>query len=151
MMPDDRMTVIREIAEAYRQIFRSLHELTTPVWMELDLSMAQLKTLFVLCNDGAVPIGSVAEKLGVGLPTASHLIDRLVQAQLAVRTEDPDDRRRTLACLSPQGEELSERLRQSGWGQLQQRLARLDDATLAALHHGLCALQAVSIDEVAAP
>ena len=55
-------------------------------------------------------IGQIAEILGIGQPTASHLIDRLVQAQLVSRTEDPLDRRRTLAQLSPNGVELAERI-----------------------------------------
>src|SRR5262245_60853909 len=96
-MADQRETTISEITEAYRGVARALWRSTAPVWTELDLSMAQLKTLVILHNIGVVTIGQVAEGLGVGLPTASHLVDRLVQAQLAVRAEDPDDRRRTLA------------------------------------------------------
>src|SRR5262245_34854007 len=146
-MADKRQATIDEITEAYRDVSRALWRSTAPVWAELDLSMAQLKTLFFLHNAGAVTIGQVAEALGVGLPTASHLVDRLVQAQLAVRAEDPDDRRRTLAYLASQGKELAERLHQGSRDQLCQWLALLDDADLAALLQGLCALgRAASMD-----
>ena len=146
-MADERQTTIYEITEAYREVSRALWRSTASVWTELDLSMAQLKTLFSLHNSGAVTIGQVAEALGVGLPTASHLVDRLVQAQLAVRAEDPDDRRRTLAYLAPQGKELAERLHQGSRDQLWRWLASLGDADLAALLQGLCALgRAASTD-----
>ena len=146
-MADDRQATIYEISEAYREVSRALWRSTAPVWTELDLSMAQLKTLVILHNTGAVTIGQVAEALGVGLPTASHLVDRLVHAQLAVRAEDPDDRRRTLAYLAPQGKELAERLHQGSRDQLSRWLASLDDTDLAALLQGLCALgRAASMD-----
>jgi DNA-binding MarR family transcriptional regulator len=49
----------------------------------------------------------------VGSTIASHLVDRLV-----LRTEDPLDRRRTLAQLSPSGEELAEWINQVRFGTL---------------------------------
>ena len=135
---------IQEITETYRAIFRSLWAATAPAWIDLDLSMAQLKTLIVLSKEEPATIGQVAESLGIGLPTASHLIERLVQAGLAERTEDPLDRRRTLARLSPQGEELSERLRQGSRDRLRDWLAQLSDDERAALLYGLRALRQVS-------
>ena len=106
--------------------------------------MAQLKTLMTLYNGGAAPIGQLAEYLGIGQPTASHLVDRLVQTQLVLRTEDPLDRRRTLAQLSPGGEELAERINQVRFGTLRRWLAQLDDATLAAFLQGSRALADVA-------
>ena len=106
-MDNDEQAMIEEMTETYRAILRTLHAATAPVWMQLELSMAQLKTLFVLSDETAMPIGQVAETLGIGLPTASHLVDRLVQAGLAERSEDEQDRRRMLARLSPPGEALT--------------------------------------------
>jgi DNA-binding MarR family transcriptional regulator len=148
-MADERQATIFEITEAYRDISRALWRSTASVWTELDLSMAQLKTLVILHNTAALTIGQVAEALCVGLPTASHLVDRLVQAQLAVRAEDPDDRRRTLAYLAPQGKELAERLHQGSRDQLRRWLALLDDATLAELLPGLRALGRAASTETA--
>lgn len=117
--------------------------------MELDFSMPQLKTLLTLYNAGALSIGHIAELLGVGQPTASHLVDRLVQAGLVERTEDSEDRRRTLAELTPQGVELIERLRQIRIEPLQRWLTQLDDTTLAALHLGFRALADVAAADIA--
>jgi len=143
-MADQQSTIIEDIIEAHRSIFRAIGASAPSVWMELDLSMAQLKTLMTLYNGGAAPIGQLAEYLGIGQPTASHLVDRLVQTQLVLRTEDPLDRRRTLAQLSPGGEELAERINQVRFGTLRRWLAQLDDATLAAFLQGSRALADVA-------
>jgi DNA-binding MarR family transcriptional regulator len=148
-MADERQAIIEDIIKSQQNILRAIVALTPSVWMNLDLSMAQLKTLMALYNCGALPIGQIAEILGIGQPTASHLVDRLVQTQLVLRTEDPLDRRRTLAQLSPSGEELAERINQVRFGPLRRWLAQLDDAALAAFHHGSRALVAVARSETA--
>src|SRR4051812_9567629 len=146
-MADQQSAMIEDIIEAHRSISRAIGASAPSVWMELDLSMAQLKTLMTLYNGGAAPIGQIAECLGIGQPTASHLVDRLVQTQLVVRAEDPLDRRRTLAQLSPGGEELAERINQVRFGTLRRWLAQLDDDTLAAFLHGSIALAKVAKSE----
>src|SRR6266536_4959126 len=146
-MVDQQSTIIEDIIEAHQNILRAISASCPSVWINLDLSMAQLKTLMTLYNGGAAPIGQIAECLGIGQPTASHLVDRLVQTQLVLRMEDPLDRRRTLAQLSPGGEELAERINQVRFGTLRRWLAQLDDAALAAFHQGSQALAAVAKSE----
>lgn len=146
-MADQRHGTIEDIIEAHRSIFRAIGASAPSVWMELDLSMAQLKTLMTLYNGGALAIGEIAESLGIGQPTASHLVNRLVQTQLVQRTEDPLDRRRTLAQLSASGEELAERINQIRFGTLRRWLTQLDQTALTAFHQGSQALAAVAKSE----
>jgi DNA-binding MarR family transcriptional regulator len=148
-MADQRQAVIDGIIEAQQSIIRAIGASAPSVWMEIDLSMAQLKTLMTLYNNGALPIGQIAEMLGIGQPTASHLVDRLVQTQLVLRTEDPLDRRRTLAQLAPAGQELAERINQVRFGTLRRWLALLDDAALAAFAQGTYALAEIARSETA--
>jgi DNA-binding MarR family transcriptional regulator len=65
-----------------------------------------------------------------------------VQAGLAERTEDVEDRRRTLAQLTPKGEDLLARLL-SGLQQLQIWLHELDKDDLTAFLQGLKAINRV--------
>ncbi len=51
--------------------------------------MAQLKTLALVAEEPGGAIGSVATVLGITLPTASHLVDKLVRAGLVERHDDP--------------------------------------------------------------
>lgn len=146
-MADERQSIIEAIIGSHQRIYRAIGASVPSVWMNLDLSMAQLKTLMTLYHCGALPIGQIAEILGIGQPTASHLVDRLVQTGLVSRTEDALDRRRTLAQLSPGGEELAEQINQIRFAPLRRWLAQLDDATLAAFHQGSQALAAVATSE----
>src|SRR5437588_6971759 len=92
--------------------------------------MAQLKGRFALA-DSPMTIGQLADALGSGKPAASILVERLVQLALVERAEDPLDRRRTIARVTPQGEELVARLRQGGRDRLRAWLSRLGDDDLA--------------------
>ena len=148
-MTESRSTAIAEIVQAQQRLSKAMSASFGQNWMELDFSMPQLKTLLTLYNAGALSIGHIAELLGVGQPTASHLVDRLVQAGLVERTEDSEDRRRTLAELTPQAVELIERLRQIRIEPLQRWLTQLDDTALAALHLGFRALADVAAADIA--
>jgi DNA-binding MarR family transcriptional regulator len=75
----------------------------------------------------------------VGLSTGGHLVDRLVQAGLAGRAEDAGDRRRTMAHLTPKGEDLYARLL-NRTQHLQSLLQRMREDELAALLRGVQAL-----------
>jgi DNA-binding MarR family transcriptional regulator len=129
----------REVVAQYQALGRALKAASGTAWMEIDLTIAQLRTLLILAEEGPLVIGQIAQRLGIGLSTGGHLVDRLVQANLAERTEDAEDRRRTLARLSPKGEDLYARLLNHSL-QMQTLIQKLDDADLAALLQGLQAL-----------
>src|SRR2546430_9666849 len=78
--------------------------------MDIDITIAQLRTLLVLAEEGPLVIGQIAQRLGVGLSKGGHLVDRLMQAGLPERAEDAEDRRRTLPQLTPKAEDLYARL-----------------------------------------
>src|SRR6202162_4661343 len=96
----------REVVTQFQTLTRTLKATAGTVWMDIDLTIAQLRTLLVLAEEGPLVIGQIAQRLGIGLSTGGHLVDRLVQADLAERAEDAEDRRRTLARLSPAGGDL---------------------------------------------
>ncbi len=128
---------IKEACEAYRAMIRALlQSASAPDWVELELTIAQVKALFALSDDEPATIGYVAHRLGIGLPTASHLVEKLVRGELVERTEDPKDRRRALARLTPTGEELVDRLL-GGVHHLPALLRELDEDDLAAFLKGL--------------
>src|SRR6185312_3333579 len=117
---------------------------TATEWLDLDLSMAQVKALFVLMQRQPVPIGALADCLGVGMSGGSHLVDRLVQDELVERSEDPDNRRRTLIRLTPAAEALVTRLQQGRVEQLRRCLRRMEQDDLQMLLTGLRALDAAA-------
>ena len=140
-----RVQIVDDIVKAQKQIMRDMHAGTELSWIQLELTMAQLKGLFVL-SDNAMTIGQVAEALHTGKPAASILVDRLVQLGFVERLEDPLDRRRTIARLTPVGDELAARLQQGGRQRLNEALDRLSEMDLAALAQGLRSLAAAIAD-----
>lgn len=75
---------------------------------EPSLSVSQLRTLFFLNCYPGMDLSSVADHLGVTRPTASVIVNRLVQQGLVNRTEHPQERRCVVLTLTRTG---SQRLR----------------------------------------
>ena len=138
-MIQTREELEQEVVAQYQTLARTLKASSGTVWMDIDLTIAQLRTLLVLAEEGPLVIGQIAQRLGVGLSTGGHLVDRLVQAGLAERAEDAEDRRRTLAQLTPKGEDLYARLLNHPL-QIQMLIQKLDKDDLAALLQGLQAI-----------
>jgi DNA-binding MarR family transcriptional regulator len=81
--------------------------------------------------------------LRIGQSAASLLVDRLVQAHLAERTDDPTDRRRAIVRLTEAGEASLGRQR-VGQQRLHAFLSGLDDAHLAIVIDTFTALLALT-------
>src|SRR5207245_1710670 len=62
-------------------------------WLNLDLTMAQFKAACALSIDQPTTVGALGQRLGIGLPAASHIVERLVRLSLADRYDDPRARR----------------------------------------------------------
>ena len=130
------------VAERLRQVMRLLRRGAPEDWTALDLTMAQMKALFVLHHRGPVKVSDLAEALGVTAPSMTGTLERLVRQALVERRTDPADRRLVITALTPAGQTLVEQLHQGRRARLLSALARMDDATIAALEHGLAGLQA---------
>jgi MarR family transcriptional regulator, organic hydroperoxide resistance regulator len=134
--------LVLEVLEQYHTYFHGLKAQIGPILKNTDLTLAQLRTLAILAEDGPLVIGQIAQRLGIGLSTGGHLVDRLVQAGLAERTEDVEDRRRTVARLTPAGEDVYAQLR-IGPQRLQALLQEMGDDDLRALLQGISAMNRV--------
>ena len=62
-------------------------------WRYLDLTMAQLKAVMLLCRRGRARSRELADGLGIAPSAATPLVDRLVEQKLARREDDAADRR----------------------------------------------------------
>ena len=147
-MDTDREALLQEAVHMQKLVLGLLFQqrTTLPYWLELHISMAQLKGMFVLSHLKRSTIGEFAETLHIGRSSASLLVDHMVQDGLVERAEGTEDRRRTLICLSPRGEEMLDRLRQehAEHNLLPAWLEKLSLSDLQALTQGLRALAAVA-------
>ncbi|MDQ2961053.1 MAG: MarR family transcriptional regulator [Candidatus Dormibacteraeota bacterium] len=90
-------------------------------------SPAQLNVLGVLRELGSATVSRLATQLGISPPSASAIVDRMVDGGLVVRTRNDEDRRMVTVALSPAGEVA---LRQAVGGRkemLERVLAQLTD------------------------
>jgi DNA-binding MarR family transcriptional regulator len=130
-----------QVAELLRQVMRLQRRGSPEDWTALELTMAQMKVLFLLHHEGAAKVSDLAETLGVSAPSMTGTLDRLVRGGLVERRDDPTDRRLVINVLTPDGQALVERLHQGRRARLGAALARLDPATMHTLEHGLAALK----------
>ncbi|MGH1397090.1 MAG: MarR family winged helix-turn-helix transcriptional regulator, partial [Trichormus sp.] len=73
-----------------------------------SISIPQLRSLAFLKRSPGASLSQVADHLGVTCATASTTIERLVQRHLVKRTDHPQERRRVVLNLTPEGKELLE-------------------------------------------
>ena len=84
---------------------------------ESGLSMTNLGAIFHIHRIGSCGVTELGDHLGVTSAAASQMLERLVQQELILRTEDPDDRRVKQIVLTEKGHRILEegiRARQ-GW------------------------------------
>ena len=135
---------IEEIIQLHWSILTAMQFSSRPDWMELKMTMAQIKALFTISQGEAVPVNRIAEYLGVGQPTASHLVNKLVRQGLADRSESPTDRRVTLVRLTSQGKDLVRRLYRGGEEQYRSWMNQLTEKERKDLLSGLQALARIA-------
>ncbi len=62
-------------------------------WRSLDLTMAQLKTVMLLCRMERAKNRDLADSLGIAPSAVTPLIDRMIEQKLVRRVDDESDRR----------------------------------------------------------
>jgi DNA-binding MarR family transcriptional regulator len=90
------------------------------------MSMTHHQVIAILESEGAIPMGRLAERLGVSLPSASGIVERMVERGLVERLRDADDRRVVLVRLSPAGRRLVREFHAVRRAQMRRLLDQLD-------------------------
>jgi len=130
----DQKERILSLAE---DVFKAARNQVPRDWHRLDLTMPQLKVLFSLFVDGPLPCSSLAEAVGVSLPTINGVLERLKERDLIARRPDSHDRRRILNSLTARGRQLIDRLWTSHQDWLSELLDRMDSADMKTIEQAL--------------
>ncbi len=75
---------------------------------ENGLSLSQCGALIHLHHIGSAGVTDLGDHLGVSSAAASQMLDRLVQQDLILRSEDPGDRRVKQIVLTAKGQRIME-------------------------------------------
>lgn len=129
--PGDDASVVDLLDRADRAVDAALN----PVTAQEGLSREGWRVLLLLSRGGGRSMGEIAEHAAVPNPTATRVVDRLVAQALAFRRNDPQDRRRVLVHLSPNGRQVVERVSRQLERMLDGVLSklRIDDTDLSTL------------------
>jgi len=138
-----RARLVEESIEAYKLYWNALRQTAELAWSQLDLTLSQLKGILLLDVRGPMTISQVATILMISRPSASILIDQLVQLGLVDRTTDQADRRRAIVVLTAQGVEIVHRLTRGDQDFMRSWFERMANEDLGALSQGMQALAAV--------
>jgi DNA-binding MarR family transcriptional regulator len=135
----DKAKSIKGIVELQRQAGRILGQYAASVWIDSGLTLAQLKSLFLITKKGSTNFKKLAEALGVTPASVTRIVDRLVEQGLVSRREDPKDRRMMVLRPTDKGQTIITNLRESGINRMTRILMLLSLEELDALSQGLSA------------
>lgn len=101
----ERARRMGELSALNAAVHRRAMCLVGPLPVPGDLTMQQLRALIEVTTAPGIAGHELGERLGVSAPTASGLIDRLVDKGLVDRAEDPHDRRVRRMTLTEAGQQ----------------------------------------------
>ena len=136
----NKKILVDEITELQHQILRAMSKNEPMAWMELNLTLAQLKCLHFIYYGGTTNLISLAKALNVTPPNVTGIVNRLVIQDLVNREENPEDRRTYNLSVTDKGTALVEGLRESGTQRIVGILKKLSTKELTALQTGFKAL-----------
>jgi DNA-binding MarR family transcriptional regulator len=129
---DPFVVTVQEWMEVFMQ--RSMRGFLAYV-RESGLSMSQVGALFQIQHRGSSGVTDLGDELGVTSSAASQMLERLVQQELILRSEDPSDRRAKQLVLTDKGRQVvqeSVRARQSWLSDLAETLSDREKETIIA-------------------
>lgn len=138
--PAAREDLIEAIPQQILHMMQASSHLGPEPWLELDLTMKQLKVLMVLCSLGPSRPSVIASCIGASAANATGVLDRLEAQGYVERRPDTADRRALLVALTESGQATVDELHSAGQQRLSRALIEMTEPDLEALHQGLAAL-----------
>jgi DNA-binding MarR family transcriptional regulator len=130
-----------ELARFIGQVMKGDQSELIALIAELDLTMAQMRGLFVLeVADRGLALTELAPSMGLSVPAAGRAVDGLVRHGFVARSEDPRDRRVKRLALTDEGRATLRRVMEARLVGLRRFAASLGDAERTALSEALAAV-----------
>jgi DNA-binding MarR family transcriptional regulator len=133
----ERLERLIATAISYGDAIGIIDSLRIKGWSEDGLTIPQMRLLWALRDEDGLPVGTLAEHLGVNPSTITGHVDRLVRMGMVRREEDPADRRIVRNYLTEQGATTVGTLRRIAGTYIINILKHLTDDELDRLHVAL--------------
>ena len=137
---EEKLKIIDEIERLEAKLGRIIWPPSGEAWLDLNLSIGQLKTLFFLLNEGPTSLGKLAAALNVTPPNVTGIVERLVEQGMVSREENPENRRQLILRLTEKSSTLLRNLWETSHGRFNSILNDVDTEDLLALQRGLKAV-----------
>ncbi len=129
----EKTELIKGILERQQKVNDVLTRYIPNSWMDLHLTVAQLKSLFFITNEGTTSCRKLAAALGVTPQNVTGIVDRLVERGLVSRQGNPEDRRMHSLRATEKGEALVADLRERRVNRLSEILTLMSQEELVVL------------------
>jgi DNA-binding MarR family transcriptional regulator len=100
----------QQLSAIFLRIIQQLNSISTPEWLQFDLTFQQMKVLYIIKQYGPLTMSDLHEKLQVSMPTITGIVNRLIERRdgkpLLARETSPQDRREVRARLTDEGQEV---------------------------------------------
>ena len=136
----EKAELIKVIIEKQRIVKNYLGQEDPGAWLEVSLTIAQIKSMFFIANENSVNFRTLAKALKVTPSNVTGIIDRLVEQQLVSRKENPEDRRMSMLQLTAKGTKLISGLREMRDTQMLKVLKNLPEDELNTIMNGYSAM-----------
>jgi len=146
-----RAELVDRIVDLQMDVARLFESDRARDWLDVDLTIQQLKVVFLAVRLGSLTAGQIGRELHVGFSTVTGLVDRLAEQGLVSRGEDPRDRRATRVVPTETARTLVERLYAYRRTEFRRLLEYASTDTLEALAVGLQGLAEAAMESARAP
>ena len=103
----------------------------------MPLPPSHVKVIFYLMHNGPSTMSELAQTLCISRPNMTPIIDKLIEEGLAIRKENPKDRRIILIEATSKTKELFEDTKKLAEERLVSRIQYLDPEDLGQLHQSI--------------
>ena len=103
--PLSAMAAVTSVMRAQQVLLARLNEALRPFGLTFPRYEALMLLLFA--REGSLPLGKVGERLQVHRTSVTNIIDKLEADGLVRREPHPEDRRTTLAGITPEGRRVA--------------------------------------------
>lgn len=104
-LPAERVERLLGLERAVRKTTGQSTMISEAVSARFGLSSSDLECLDLVCAEGAMTAGQLAEASGLSSGAITGVVDRLERAGYVSRERDPDDRRRVVVQVQPLADE----------------------------------------------
>ncbi len=114
---------------------------------EEQITVGQVRCLCFIWAHEKVTIGDISRGLGISYPATTKTVSRLVEKCLVARKHGPADKRNIFVEITPQGRELTSRIKPEKLRRLGSLLERLAPEDLGSLRRGIEAFLSAAVTD----